>query len=438
MLHLKKLFKRKSMPTLLLETGDLGCAPRRREPHPQNQETPAPSAPARADTVPASPQEMLCIDCPDPTAEDRLCDENHQLGQKLVRQENWAGLSKAIRRADADNTLTPGSMPVAELMALGARADVVMATEHAIADVDSGFAKALLSGIEDFEHVLDAHQDDYVVACVVAQAHIDIGWAWRGKGESTVLPQRNRDACIAHFERAGEIIAPFIEQHPTSALVAATRCAHVSGPLHHQGGLRESYEQLILLNPLNPRPMRALGNHMLPRHHGGYTELELEARRTAARVQNVWGAGGYTWVMFDAICADDTACANLDVDYFIDGLRDILAHHSTAYCANLLAAYCANMPSFGGGGDERADNIRAQIGACTDWIIRAHLTELHPMIWAHAAHGFNNNLRIRSPHKFAASGRDDAMQVINSLFRSELASGQRIVFTSNGPQAMTA
>ncbi|MAN08845.1 MAG: hypothetical protein CMN08_04870, partial [Roseobacter sp.] len=130
--------------------------------------------------------------------------------------------------------------------------------------------------------------------------------------------------------------------------------------------------------------------------------------------------------------------ANLDVDYFIDGLRDILAHHSTAYFANLLAAYCANMTSFGGGGNERADSIRARIGACTEWIIRAHLTELHPMIWAHAAHGFDNNLRIRSPHKFAASGREDAMQVMTSLFRSELASGQRIVFTSKGPQATPA
>ncbi len=437
MRHLKNLFKRKSVPTLLLDSDDLGQTPRKQEPRPHPQKT-AQTAVPRPDAVPPSPHDRLSIDCPDPTAEDRLCDENHQLGQGLVRQENWAALSKVIRAADADSRLTPGSMPVAELIAYGARADVVMATEHAIEDVDSGFAKALLRGIEDFEHVLDEHQDDYVVACVVAQAHIDIGWAWRGKGESNVLPQRNRDACIAHFERAGEIITPFIAQHPTSALVAATCCAHASGPFNHQGGLRESYEKLIMLNPLNPRPMRALGNHLLPRHHGGYSELELEARRTAARVQNVWGAGGYTWVMFDAICADDTACVNLDVDYFIDGLRDILAHHSTAYFANLLAAYCANMTSFGGGGNERADSIRARIGACTEWIIRAHLTELHPMIWAHAAHGFDNNLRIRSPHKFAASGREDAMQVMTSLFRSELASGQRIVFTSKGPQATPA
>ena len=218
MRHLKNLFKRKSVPTLLLDSDDLGQTPRKQEPRPQPQKT-AQTAVPRPDAVPPSPHEMLSIDCPDPTAEDRLCDENHQLGQGLVRQENWAALSKVIRAADADSTLTPGSMPVAELIAYGARADVVMATEHAIEDVDSGFAKALLSGIEDFEHVLDEHQDDYVVACVVAQAHIDIGWAWRGKGESNVLPQRNRDACIAHFERAGEIIAPFIAQHPTLSLI---------------------------------------------------------------------------------------------------------------------------------------------------------------------------------------------------------------------------
>ena len=85
-----------------------------------------------------------------------------------------------------------------------------------------------------------------------------------------------------------------------------------------------------------------------------------------------------------------------------------------------------------------ARRVRAEVAEAGNWLIRNHLRELNPMIWAHAAHGFDNNLRIRSPHKFAASGREDAMQVMTSLFRSELASGQRIVFTSKGPQATPA
>ena len=68
MRHLKNLFKRKSVPTLLLDSDDLGQTPRKQEPRPQPQKT-AHTAVPRPDAVPPSPHEMLSIDCPDPTAE---------------------------------------------------------------------------------------------------------------------------------------------------------------------------------------------------------------------------------------------------------------------------------------------------------------------------------------------------------------------------------
>ena len=382
-----------------------------------------------------NPQDQLCIACPDPTAEDRLRDMNQELGLKMVRQESWQDLSKIIRTADAARSLTPGAMPVADLIAYGARADVVMAAEHAISETEGTPPKALLNGIEDFEHVLETYPDDYVVACIVAQAHIDIGWAWRGNGWDIEIPRRNRDAFAAHFDRAREIIEPFVKQHPDSPLVAATHCAQVSGPVGRKNRVADKYEHLIDLNPNNPRPMRAMGNHLLPRWFGSYDQLELEARRTAARTEHIWGAGGYTWVQFDAISCDDTACANLDLPFFIDGLRDILNRRPNAYTANLLAAYCANTIGQGYSGNDEADNMRAQIFDCTEWIVREYLTELHPMIWAHAAQGFVNNLRVASAHRFAASGQEDALRIIASLFKPEISEGKRITFTDEGPVA---
>jgi len=202
----------------------------------------------------------------------------------------------------------------------------------------------------------------------------------------------------------------------------------------------DQYEKLIDLNPGNPRPMRAMGNHLLPRWNGTYAELELEARRTAARTAAIWGAGAYTWVMFDAIAVDAGACACVDVPFFIDGLRDILERRRDAYTANLLAAYCANLkgPAHkvkGQQANSAADENRAEIAACTRWIVREHMTELHPMIWAHAAAGYDNTLRIKSPEKFAASGREDALRIIMGLFQRELSAGKCVVFTEQGPKA---
>lgn len=383
------------------------------------------------------PQDVLHIACPDPTAEEAMRDKYLNAAQHLVRQERWDELISAIEVADAKHHMTPGTMPIAELMSFGARADVIYAAEHALMDGRPAKGAPILAGIEALEHVLVEYPTSYVVACVVAQAHMDIAWAWRGTGWDIEIPGPNRAAFLAHFDRAGEILAPFQSNDIGSALLAATGCALLGGAADSKKKIADRYEALIDLNPANPRPMRAMGNHLLPRWYGSYEALELEARRTAARTQPIWGAGGYTWVQFDAISCDDEACARLDLDFFVEGLRDILNRRPDAYTANLLAAYCSNSIGQSFSGNDQADQVRSQIANCAQWIVREHLTELHPMIWAHAARGFDNNLRIHSPSRFAASGRDDAMRIITSMFSSEIAAGKRIVFTDAGPVAQT-
>lgn len=392
-------------------------------------ETPAPTAPA------AKSVSKLSIPCPDPTLEDRTRDQYQNTALALVRQEDWDKLSNMIATADRNNTLTPGGMSVAELMAFGARADVVLAVEHALLDRSPAADAPMYIGIEALEFVLDENPQDYVIGCIVAQAHMDMAWAWRGIGWDIEIAPRNREAFEAHFDRAREIIKTFEGHHQTSALLANTTCALLRGFNRKTHSVADRYEALIDLNPHNTSPLRALGTNMLPRWYGSYEGLELEARRTAARTAEVWGAGGYTWVMFDAISVDDEACARLDLPFFVEGLRDIVARRPEPHTVNLLAAYCANTIGQAFSGNDAADHIRAQIADCADWLVREHLTELHPMIWAHAAQGFANNLRVASPHRFAAAGQDDALRIIAGLFRREISEGKHIVFTDQGPVA---
>lgn len=398
-----------------------------------------PSTPAPHKQPCATPAlDRLSIPCPDPTLEERIRDANQNSALRLVRQEKWPELSAMVAAADTRRTMTPGGMAVAELMAFGARADVVLAVEHALIDKNPEHDAPLLRGIESLEYVLAENPDDYVVACIVAQAHMDLAWAWRGIGWDVEIAPRNREAFDAHFARARDIITPFNANATQSPLLAHTICALLSGDGSTGQRVADRYEALIDLNPENVAPYRTLGTHMLPRWYGSYPGLELEARRTAVRTRDTWGAGGYTWVMFDAICVDDTACARLDLPFFIEGLHDILSHRPEPHTANLLAAYCANTMGQALSGNDSADFIRASIADCAGWIVREHLTELHPMIWAHAARGFANNLRVSSTARFARAGHDDAMRIIAGLFRSEIEQGKRIVFTDKGPVAMTA
>lgn len=379
--------------------------------------------------------DFLRIACPDPTAEDAIRDRHLNRAQFLVRQERWEDLANEIAEADETRAMTPGSMAVSELMAYGARADAVAAAEHALLSGKPDKDAPILCGIVALEHVLAEHKGNHIIATIVAQTHMDMGWAWRGTGWDIEVPERNRAAFAAHFDRASQIMAHTESTRHTSPLVAGTFCALLGAAKDSSQRLADLYETLIDLNPENPRPMRALGNHLLPRWYGTYADLELEARRTAARTQHLWGSGGYTWVQFDAVASDDEACANLDLDFFVEGLHDILERRPDAYTANLLAAYCANAVGQTYSGNDRSDLIRAQIAECAEWIVRKHLTELHPMIWAHAANGFDNNLRVHSPSRFAAAGREDAVRIITSLFRREIANGKRIVFTDDGPVA---
>lgn len=381
------------------------------------------------------PENALMIACPNPTEEESIRDAHQSRGQFLARQERWSDLVDEIRKAEDTRRATPGLMAVADLLGYGARSDVVMAVEHALFDGRPAKGAPLLEGVQALEQILVDAEGDMILGAIVAQAHMDIAWFWRGTGWDSQIPKRNREAFEAHFDRARDILSPYRMHECSSPTLAAAKCGLYGAGKDTPDHLAADYEYLIDLDPSNPAPMRAMGNYLSPRWFGTYEKLELEARRTAARTHEIWGAGAYTWVMFDALSDDDTACENLDLEFFVEGLQDILDRRPHQYIVNLLAAYCANTIGSNLTGYDPADQTRTRIAGCADWIVRNHMTELHPLIWAHAATGFDNNLRIRSARGFAAAGRTEALRIIADLFRREIAQGNRIVFTADGPVA---
>ncbi|MGD9863495.1 MAG: hypothetical protein AB7S99_09800 [Pseudodonghicola sp.] len=386
-----------------------------------------PLAPSLARAV---PEDLLDIPVCDHSPEDEAAQAARARGLFLARQDRWDELAAELRAADTARSLTPGGTPLADHLAYGARSDVVLAVEEALADGRASGDRALLDGVMALEAVRQEHRADPYVNLVLAQAHIDIGWAWRGTAEAEALPRLNRHRCAAHFDRAAHLLAPFDAAALDSPAIAAAQCALLAGRHGRAPQIADAYAALVDLDPRNFRVLRTLGLHLLPRRDGSYAELELEARRSAARTEGTWGAGGYTWVCFDAIAQDPGACAQVDTDFFIDGLRDILAARPDQAMINLLAAYCAVTLRNGAGATA---GPRARITDCAGWLIRDHLTELHPLIWAHAAEGFDNNARVGSARRFAARGRADGLRAIAEQFRDDLDRGLRITFTPDGP-----
>ncbi len=401
--------------------------------------SPSPRAPDRFGPAtghsPAfQPEDVLSIPIREDNPEQRARFDTQARGQFLARQERWQELCDEVQLADRDRASTPAGMPMSDLLLFGARADVVQAVEHALLDGTPPRDAPMLDGISALEALREEFPHERVIALIVALAHIDIAWAWRGAGWDTTIAPANRQAFAAHMERAEELLEPYCGIELDSPALAAARCALLAGQSEPMNRVADDYENLIDLDPRNHRHMRAMGNHLLPRWYGTYAQLELEARRTAARTMDVWGAAGYAWVYFDAIAVDEQACALVDVEFFIDGLKDIIAVRPDQDMANLLSAYCAVAMRHGLGLSEEADLNRMQIIECANWLIRDHLTEVYPLIWAHATEGFDNNARITSVSRFAARGRADALAAIAEQFRDDIEKGLRVTFTANGPE----
>lgn len=369
-----------------------------------------PQQPASAAPQSAMPKQTL----PEiaTSAEDALRQDLEARGQFLARQDQWSELSAEIRRSDQDRRRTPGGMAYADLLARGARLDVVQPIEQILRDPALMPQHAPKNGVAEFEALLEEHPEDFGVALVVVKTHIDIAWAWRGDLPASQLAPLRLQQFQRHMDRAMAILDAFSPFEHDSPALAACRCALLAATTDADRRMADDYEDLIDLDPGNPRHMRAFGNHLLPRWFGSYQMLEVEARRVALITQDLWGAGGYAWVYLDALSLDPGALEFLDADFFLEGMRDILDAAPDQHVVNTWAAFCAvTLPSLPKQRRQGQDVARLLQSALT-WIKRDHLREVHPLIWGQASLGFDSRSFGASFDAIADMGRDAARRAL--------------------------
>lgn len=372
-----------------------------------------------------------------PVTDEEMARATHQdNGLKLARQENWQELSRLIQHAEDCRLHTPGGESAAMLLAFGARSDVVAVAEDALYDE----AEPSPEGIDALEEMLAEHYGDYACALVTALAHIDIGWAWRNtapESDGTLHLLRFKE----HFKRAGDILGPYDAVDLDAPALAAAQCALLASRPQPGTRVADDYQTLIDLDPDSPRHMRALGQHLLPAYYGDYKQLELEARRTAARTGDIWGAGAYTWVYFDALALDAEPLGQLDCDFFLEGLQDILTRRRDQHVTNLLAAFCAITMGPDTSGPKRpaaSEANRRRLHDFLDHILTNHLQELHPLIWSQTLLSPGLTPPLPSRRALVAKGRQTALRVIAERFADDIASGNSIAFSSAGMYRLPA
>lgn len=303
-------------------------------------------------------------------------------GQKLVRQENWETLSDEIKKADAIHANTIGGIPIAELLTRGARMDVVRPIEMSL---KLNQQLPTTAGLADYHGVLNDHLGDYGVALIVAYAHIDAGWAWHDYAP-TENAETHLNTFRRHFRLANQILAGYDPLAEGSAALAAAQCAALAGRSDAQSVVVNCYQDLIDLDPTSPQHLRQFGQHLLPSWFGSYQKLEDSARGQIEYTSDIWGSGAYAWMYFDALANDAGAFEHLDVDLFLGGILDIFERQTDQHTANLWSAYLSLTMAEPALGHETAiaKRKRLRLKETADWVIDAHLTEIHPVVWSDA------------------------------------------------------
>ena len=358
----------------------------------------------------------------EPSTEETLRQEITDLGRNCARQDAWAKLGDLIRTADGERRTTPGGVPVADLLSEGARSDAVGAATRAVRNGDEATATRVL---EDLQMVLEEIPEDHGVACVVAMAHVDIGWAWRGEGWRQEISPLHRAAFLHHFRQAAQIIDRFDPFELDAPMLAAVRCALLTAEARPSARVADDYEDLIDLAPGVAKHMRAMGNHLLPRWFGSLDRLDHEARRTMERTADIWGAGAYAWVYFDALSVDPDAYTLLDPTLFTQGLRDILQRQADQHSANLFAAFTGCTLNH----DAAPEATRHALTEAFDWIVRDHLREIHPCIWYASKGAWSARL---TGEQLSEKGRARALSILSARFAEHVPAGQKLCIGASG------
>lgn len=361
-------------------------------------------------------------------------------GRKLARQECWSDLSHLIQLADDARLSTPGGVPEAILLVMGAHDDVVAAATDELEDgrVPAPDGLNALDAVTQDETAEPGH--GYPLALVAALAHLRIARAWLAL-ETPPAGECAATHASGHFTAARDLLAPYDAGALDAPSLAVAQCALAEAPDAGPETVIAAHAQLIRLDPDSPQHMRAFGALLLPSRFGTHAMLEETARRLSEETADIWGQGGYVWVWMDALAASPEALAHVDVAMFTQGLKDILHRTRNQHLVNELAAFCAiemaaddSAPAL----PRKAERARAALHGCMGWILSRHLHELHPHIWAGARPPGTAAPRPAAHRALVAEGRRTALRVIAGCFADQLSDGSTIAFSPAGMYRLPA
>lgn len=298
----------------------------------------------------------------------------------LAANGQWDDLLGALAGADHSRAAAPGGQRLAFLISQGARADLA----GAIASGDLAQAELELDRLAAMQAV---HFGDPGAAQILAQGHLDLGWARR----QALAEHQGRlmwQGFLSHTAEAERILEPFDPIAEDSPLLAATRYQLVRGLEEGETLFRDWYEDWSDLDPTSPDPHAAHAVHLLPHWHGTLEGFDDEARAASKRTRDVSGAAAYAVFYLSAAEALGDMPPGMDIAHFLAGLLDY--HHATdcQYRANIVGAALTELAHGLTMEHPGSARLRMVMEVLEDHMI-GEIREFHLSAWDHVATGIH-------------------------------------------------
>lgn len=292
----------------------------------------------------------------------------------MSEADRWSEFLGHLATADRGCKVAPGGRRLARLISAGARAGLTAA----LAEQDWASAEAL---IDRLESALAPHGENPAAAHLLAQAHLDLGWALRNAGIDTTGKRTEWKAFLQRTARADAILDAFDPIEEMSPLLAGTRYLLVRGIEDGEDLFQDWYEDWCDLDPTDCEPHSLHAVHLLPQWFGTMAGFDAAARAAMARTQDQSGAATYTVYHLAAYEAMGTLSTRIDLPLFLTGLMD---HFDATGCqerANTVAAVLTELHhSFTLEGPEKTKAL-ALIRQTLAEHLRENLTEFHLSAW---------------------------------------------------------
>lgn len=358
--------------------------------------------------------------------DQKLCSTLIDETQYQMRQDNIDRVLARIEQSAHSNEITASGQICADSLMLGARIDLVSAAELT---AQRFLPLSQFQGVRDLENIMRDYPDHKTTPALLWLALNDV--------ERTYLhyaPHLCQSACATILER---MCIERLELHPKSGLHLPTALALLEYYLKRAQMEQATSLALDIITQL-PRALMVMGRVAMMRarleEHAKHraTPFDLTSRRMAAASYGAIGHSAYAWMYLEGLLTAPSLSAELDLDFFEDGLRDLMTHFPDQGTCNRLISRLYIGADVIGTSAKATASVAQQLRELGKNLMRTKLHELHPLIWAETTQQASELPQTSRTSNLVSIGYDIAMERLVRDFSGPLSSGHAVVFTKNG------